>query len=130
MVATEGDVVSEQVKEWGLGRIVAAGDVEGVTTAILELLDTPGLREIYRPRFAQAAARYRWDVVTAPLVNFCANPRLAPDKAYRKQIPMVETGEATWQSLPAKAWRALRSQGASGLMRRVNEYLRWRLERW
>ena len=129
MVATEGDVMSEQVKEWGLGRIVAAGDVEGVTTAILELLNTPGLRETYRPRFAQAAARYRWDVVTAPLVNFCANPRLAPDKAYLKQIPMVETGEATWQSLPGKAWRALRSQGTGGLIRRVNEYLRWRLER-
>jgi glycosyltransferase involved in cell wall biosynthesis len=130
IVATEGDVMSEQVKEWGLGRVVAAGDVEGVTSAILELLNTPGLRETYRPRFAQAAARYRWDVVTAPLVNFCANPRLAPDKAYLEQIPMVEAGETTGWSLPGKAWRALRSQGTSGLMRQVNEYLRWRLERW
>jgi hypothetical protein len=69
-------------------------------------------------------------VVTAPLVNFCANPRLAPDKAYLEQIPMVEAGETTWWSLPGKAWRALRSQGTSGLMRQVNEYLRWRLERW
>lgn len=127
IVATEGDVMSEQVREWGLGRLVAPGDVGGVSRAILDLLDTPGLRESYQSRFAQAAAQYRWDVVTSPLVNFCANPRLAPDKAYTKQVSItIEAGAP----LPVKAWRTLRSQGVGGLMRRINEYLRWRLERW
>jgi len=124
IVATEGDVMSEQVREWRLGRLVAPGDVQGVTTAILDLLDTPDLRASYQSRFDQAAARYQWEVVTAPLVNFCANPRLAPDKAYLKQVYPVGTGE----TLPSKAWRTLISQGVSGLMRQINEYLRWRLQ--
>ncbi len=125
IVATEGDVMSEQVREWGLGRLVAPGDVGGVSKAILDLLDTPGLRESYQSRFAQAAAQYRWDVVTSPLVNFCANPRLATDKAYMKQVSVtIEAGAP----LPVKAWRSLKSHGVGGLMRQINEYLRWRLQ--
>lgn len=127
IVATEGDVMSEQVQAWGLGRVVAPGDVEGVATALLDLIDTPRLRETYQPRFAQATTRYHWDVVAAPLVNFCANPRLAPDKGYLKEAPIIEAGETPWWSLPGKAWRILARQGTRGLARQAGEYLRWKL---
>lgn len=125
IVATEGDVMAEQVREWRLGKLVAPGDVGGVARAILDLLDTPRLRESYQPRFSQAAAQYRWEVVTSPLVDFCADPRLAPDKAYMRQ---VSTTVGAGETLPGKAWRTLKGQGVSGLMRQINEYLRWRLE--
>ncbi|HLF24914.1 MAG TPA: glycosyltransferase family 4 protein [Anaerolineae bacterium] len=85
IVATRGDVLSEQVDARRLGRVVQPGDVDGVAEAILTLLDAPNLREMYRPRFEQVAAAYRWDVVAQPLIEFCASPRCAPDKAYLRK---------------------------------------------
>lgn len=125
IVATRGDVLSEQVEAHELGRVVAPGDVDGVAEAILSLVDIPNLREAYRPRFDRVAAAYRWDVVTKPLVNFCAAPHLAPDKATLNKSTSFELGPTPWWRLPGKAWRALRLGGVHGLARQVNEYRRW-----
>jgi len=108
-----------------LGRVVEPGDVDGVAEAIVSLLDTPNLRVTYRSRFERAAAAYRWEVVTRPLVEFCAAPRLAPDKAYLRGLSVSDVGPTPWWRLPAKAWRALRLWGVPGLTRQVNEYWRW-----
>jgi hypothetical protein len=125
MVVTRGDVLSDQVTTYGLGRVVAAGDVAGVAEAILTLLDTPDLRETYRPRFEAVAARYRWEVGAQPLVAFCAAPRVAPDKAYLRASGGWEVKPTVWWQLPGKAWRALRRGGLRGLVRQVDQYRRW-----
>jgi len=125
IVATRGDVLSEQVEAHGLGRVVEPGDVEGVAEAILSLLDTPNLREAYRPRFEQVAAAYRWEDVTRPLVEFCRAPRIAPDKAYLRGASVFEVGPTPWWRLPGQAWRALQLGGVRGLARQVGEYRRW-----
>ena len=39
LVVTEGDVLADLVRARGLGRVVAAGDVDGWTVALAELLD-------------------------------------------------------------------------------------------
>jgi glycosyltransferase involved in cell wall biosynthesis len=129
IVATRGDVLSEQVKAHGLGQVVEPGDVDGVARAILSLLDTPNLREMYCPRFEQVAAAYHWEVVTRPLVEFCAAPRLAPDKPYLRGVTTFELGPTPWWRLPGKAWRALRLGGVRGLARQADEYRRWLLNR-
>jgi len=128
MLATRGDVISDQVKAYGLGRLVEPGDMDGVAKTIVELLDTPNLREACRARFERLAAMYRWEVVTRPLVEFCASPRIAPDKAYLRQS-FGELGPTPWWGLPDKAWRALRVGGLRGLVRQVSEYRRWLLNR-
>jgi glycosyltransferase involved in cell wall biosynthesis len=128
IVATRGDVLSDQVRADGLGEVVEPNDVDGVVQAILKLLDTPNVREAFRSRFEQAAAAYRWDVVTRPLAEFCRSPRPAPDKAYLQQA-LFEVGPTPWWLLPSKAWRALRAGGAQGLARQVTEYRRWLLNR-
>jgi glycosyltransferase involved in cell wall biosynthesis len=125
IVATRGDVISEQVKAHDLGRVVEPGDVEGVAEAILYLLDTPGLREASRPRFERVAAMYRWDVATLPLVEFCRSPRLAPDKTYLRELSWPGAGPTPWWGLLGKAWRAVRQSGVRGLIRQMNEYRRW-----
>lgn len=129
IVATRGDVLGEQVEVQGLGRTVEPGDVEGVATAILDLLNTPNLRQTYRPRFEQAAAAYRWEVVTQPLVEFCAAPRFAPDREHSRRISVLEVGPTRWWQLPGKALRALRAGGVGGAVRQVSQYRRWLLNR-
>jgi glycosyltransferase involved in cell wall biosynthesis len=125
IIATRGDVISDQVKAYDLGRVVEPGDVDGVAEAIVSLLDTPNLRETYRSRCEKVAAAYRWDVVARPLAEFCMSPRLAPDKAYLRGSPRLELGPAPWWGLPGKAWRALRLGGVRGLARQVNDYRGW-----
>jgi hypothetical protein len=124
IVATQGDVLSEEVERHGLGCVVDPGDVDGVAEAILSMVDTPDLRQVYRPRFERVAAAYLWEVVTQPLVQFCANPRVAPDKAHLQQLSL-EAGPTPWWQLPGRVWRALQAGSTGGLVRQVQEYLRW-----
>lgn len=126
IVTTEGDVLSELVQEWRLGQVVKPGDVEGIAKAIMDLLDTSHLRETYQPRFRQVAAKYHWEAVTRPLVDFCTNPRLGPDKTYLKDIPLFEDVRTPWWSLPGKSWRVVKQLGLRGLSHKIGEYLRWR----
>ena len=129
LIASRGDVLGQEIERRGLGRLVEPGDVDGLVEAVLSLVDTPNLRQIYRPRFEQVAAAYRWEVVTRPLVEFCAAPRFAPDKAYLQRAPALEVGPTPWWGLPGKAWRALRLGGVRGLARQVDGYRRWLLNR-
>ena len=129
MVATRGDVLSELVESQHLGRVVAPGDVDGLVGAILSLLDQPNLRETFRPRFEQVAATFRWEVVARPLIEFCLAPRFAPDKAYLRRSSVFELGPTPAWRLPSKAWRALRLGGVRRLVRQVDEYRRWLLNR-
>lgn len=128
ILATRGDVLSEQIASQGLGRVVEPGDVAGVVEAILDLVDTPDRRQVYRPRFEQAAAAYRWETVARPLVEFCLAPRFAPDKAYLHSAPSLEIGPTPWWRLPAKAWRVLRHWGPAGLSRQIKQYRDWLLK--
>jgi glycosyltransferase involved in cell wall biosynthesis len=80
-IATAGDTISQLVNDFDLGRTVGFGDDEGLAVAILDLLDTPDLRVKLRPGFERLAREMTWEKVTEPLVRFCAEPRLAPDRA-------------------------------------------------
>lgn len=80
-IATAGDTISQLVEQYGLGRTVGFEDEEGLAAAILDLLDTPNLRERLRPNFEQLAHEMTWEKVTEPLATFCAAPHLAPDRA-------------------------------------------------
>jgi hypothetical protein len=99
--------------------------VDGVAQAILDLLNTPELRDAYQPHFVGARARLQWEMVAGPLIEFCSNPRLAPDKAYIGEIPGIEARETKWWALPGKVRRVLAKQGISGLVKQTGEYLRW-----
>ena len=125
VIATEGDVLSDLVAAEDLGRVVQAGDDAGVADAILELVDVPDLRARYAPRFERVAAGYRWDVVARPLLDFCARPRIAPDKAYLRNAAVFRVNPTPWWGLPAKVLRALRLGGVRGLKRQLEQYLRW-----
>ena len=82
-VSTRGDVTSEFIQELNLGLLVKESDSQGVAEAILTLLDTP--RQQFELQFALARQRFSWEKVALPLVSFCHQPRIAPDKQALEQ---------------------------------------------
>jgi glycosyltransferase involved in cell wall biosynthesis len=128
ILATEGDVISDQISQWEIGRVVKSGDAHQVGQALVELLETPDLKQCYKASFDRVRARYEWENVMAPLTDFCAAPHFAADKPHLKNIPHVERNVSTWYLLPGKAVRATRAYGLRGLGFKTKEFLQWTVE--
>jgi glycosyltransferase involved in cell wall biosynthesis len=77
-VATKGDATSDLLSKHGLGIPVDYESVEGVEKAILELLDAPF--DKFYGRFEFVRTMFTWEKAAAPLLEFCRQPRKAPDK--------------------------------------------------
>jgi GT2 family glycosyltransferase/glycosyltransferase involved in cell wall biosynthesis len=128
MVVSVGDTLSETVEEYGVGRTVEIGDIEGFAAALLHRLEQPNLREQYAPAFAELQEAYSWQQTLAPLIDFCRNPRCAPDQhryslldTYQQRIQALDDIVATKNSHIAHLEHILK-QLESG---RVMRALRW-----
>ena len=132
IVTTRGDSMSELVEQHNLGKVVDYGDIEQVTDTLMELLSIPSLREVYGPGFEKVRGQFIWQRAVEPLARFCANPRLAPDKAapgMRNLLPYPAQSAVKptpWWALPGRAWYILRRGGWGALRREVKSYLRFR----
>jgi glycosyltransferase involved in cell wall biosynthesis len=74
-VLTRGDTLSDEIDAAGVGRAVPPGDAAAIAAAVRQLLESPpGRMEIQR-----FAARYSWDQVARPLVDYCRAPWRAAD---------------------------------------------------
>jgi glycosyltransferase involved in cell wall biosynthesis len=81
IVATEGDSFAELIEREGLGLTVPAEDPDALEEALLQLLEDWDLAERCRANVAKVRDRFRWSLVLGPLVDFCREPRPAPDLA-------------------------------------------------
>lgn len=86
MVISEGDVLADLVREEGLGYVVAPGDVDGVTNALLALFSEKDARAARAECFQRVAREMTWDRVAEPLVRFCTHPTKAADLAAGYEI--------------------------------------------
>lgn len=87
IVATGGDTFGPLILENNLGRVVQPEDVDGLETALEEMLfDEAAIAEV-KSGVARFAEDYRWKNVLTPLVEFCRFPRRAPDLAQRLGEP-------------------------------------------
>jgi glycosyltransferase involved in cell wall biosynthesis len=126
-VATAGDVLSERLADAGLACLVSPRDVDGVADAILSIVSNPSIRTEAARDARRIAARYRWDAVVQPLVRFCMDPHMAPDKVYLGTRPSSMHGRTGPSPLLSKACRTLLQDGFSVLIQRSGQYLRWKL---
>ena len=81
VVCSGGDVLSEEVEAEDLGVVVVPGDVDGVAAALDRLAAADAdERRARRDRLAGVAARRTWSKAAGPLLDVCAQPRLAADR--------------------------------------------------
>jgi septal ring factor EnvC (AmiA/AmiB activator) len=92
IIVTQGDVLSGLVEQHRLGWVVDYKSVDEVTAAILK--SAAASQDDFRERFATVMPQLRWDVVMRPLVEFCRDPRCAPDRGLIRSdlqsLPMLK----------------------------------------
>lgn len=124
IVATTGDVLGEDLASMGVAELVPPQDELAVAERVLALLADSQLWQQYTARSRSVAARYHWDAIVQPLVDFCAAPCFAPDRDYLQQRPFFTGGRGLgrwWR----KGRQALRTGGLRELLRQTATYLRW-----
>ena len=124
ILITDGDITSEWVQTFQIGRVVKEFDVEGVSQALNSMLDSPKVDWI--PAFNALRSRFAWNQVIAPLRNYCLNPYYAPDRGERhSRNPLV----IPRQGRVEKVVQILREKGIKGLVGQILYHLHWLLTR-
>jgi glycosyltransferase involved in cell wall biosynthesis len=92
VVCTAGDELADVIETEDAGVIVAPGDAEGAAAALTRVLDRG--RDAYRPALERIAARYRWDIVAAPLIRYVQEeaPRSRPGHRSRRPGQVLRGG--------------------------------------
>ncbi len=126
-VITDGDVTSEWVREYGIGRVVAESDVDGVAEAINHVLQRS--KESYRASFEPLKRKYTWANVVQPIVTYCLNGDIAPDRRQRNAeiSPSNANPAPLTKAHFATLMRIWREQGAKGVLHRLWRYVQWKL---
>ena len=83
VVTTEGDVLSDLVRNERLGAVVTPGEPQALAKALVDLLERPLARADMGRRSREVASRYRWSVAVEPLRRVLREPwRWEQSRAY------------------------------------------------
>lgn len=124
IISTEGDPLSDLVRQNQLGLTVPCGNAELLAQAIVQAADAPATRQTWKHNCLATAQEFSWDRVFEPVVAWCRSPVQAKDKEYTDLWSACV--EDSWRR-PKRAWqyylqRALhhyRVTGVKGLATRV-----------
>jgi glycosyltransferase involved in cell wall biosynthesis len=79
ILATRGDTTAQIVEQYNLGRVLSAGDVDGLIQGMRHVLSQP--RAAWEKHFEEARAALSWERALQPLLAFCHRPQHAADRA-------------------------------------------------
>jgi GT2 family glycosyltransferase len=125
-LVSEGDVTADWVKEFRVGEVVKAGDVNGVTMALIRMLGYP--RDHYSTGFNKMRRHFLWRDLVGPIRQYCLGGKPAADLAMtrRAQKPVETTRMGLAPDNPVgKALHIARSQGLRAMMRTTLRHLKW-----
>ena len=135
IIATSGDTLSALVDERGLGLTVPPEDVDGCADAIRRLYTEDALFKQCVANLGDLKPDMTWDNAMAPLIEFCRNPRRAPDaqglrseyiRGLREPVPRVVAGDSPLGYVSAFV-QATRRDGLSAALEYSRNIIRHRL---
>ncbi len=123
VLVSEGDVTSEWVKEYGVGKAVPPLDVEAVSQAIAQMLERP--KSSWASAFDPLRESLSWSQVVEPLRRYCLQAEYAPDRQIRKLVTpaVVKRGKL------ARVIEIWRTEGSRELLHRIRQKFRRGLAR-
>lgn len=120
IITSGGDAVSDLVRATGCGIVVAPGDTVGLVDALRIALSDTEFRDRAAAASRAAAKEFQWERVAAPLVEFCRQPRRAPDlSADSVTRALLGVGRMAPVSVTDRIRATLREGGLSLVRRRL-----------
>ena len=84
VIITQGDTMAEWVERENLGYAIPAHNEQAMAAAIEKMIaagrSSVSPRAAFAPAFARLRPGLQWENVIQPLLQFCLNPSIAPDK--------------------------------------------------
>ncbi|MCL5986644.1 MAG: glycosyltransferase [Actinobacteria bacterium] len=80
IVSSSGDSMQEVIEKNGIGICVSPGDMSGYADAIKKAVFDDEFRDGCRRASASIKDALSWDNITKPLRDYCANPKISPDR--------------------------------------------------
>ena len=117
-VATVGDTTSDLIRAYGLGELVAEGDVAAILAALRRLLSEP--RSQRTAVFDCARSELTWSRAAVPILRFCRAPYRAADKVAENGLYLYDEAASLRQE--RDTWRLLAQAYSRG---RVIRALNW-----
>jgi glycosyltransferase involved in cell wall biosynthesis len=120
VVTTAGDSLADAVVSGNAGVAVPPEDVDALAVAIDRMLGDQAARKAAGAASRVLGATYRWPLVLAPIVEFCAQPRRSPDLLELATSRAIFRGHDLTPGAGAKRIRA-----AAGHVRRGEWKVLW-----
>ncbi|MFT8314237.1 MAG: glycosyltransferase [Clostridium sp.] len=74
IISTEGDYFADDIEKYGLGLVVKYNDDKSIKDAIIKMVDDNTFYEETKNNIRKYREKYKWDIVTEPLKQFCLDP--------------------------------------------------------
>ncbi len=135
ILITDGDVTSEWIREYKIGKVVPPFDAESAAQSLISILDHP--KEDWKANFAPLQEQLHWKRVVDPLRRYVLEGKISPDRAISEEmaskgtnniVPAVGSTSAPRSALARMRYIA-RTQGKKALLRRIYRHIQWRLNR-
>ncbi|MCS5496250.1 glycosyltransferase [Cnuibacter physcomitrellae] len=125
IVATRGDGFADLIEQEGLGAAVPSRDVEALAAALESVLYDEEKAADARAAVARVRERFTWERTLRPLVEFCREPRRAPDLAFRAGLPDLPGARRGAARTPEERFQAIsaRRHGLSRDLALARHYL-------
>ncbi len=127
IITTEGDPLSDLVKQNRLGLTVPCGSVEMLADAILQAADAQEARRSWGKNCRAMAEGFSWDHVFEPVVAWCRSPKPARDKEHEMlwRSAWEQPGLSSARPVTYYLGRAAHYYHAAGLTGLVGQTVRW-----
>jgi glycosyltransferase involved in cell wall biosynthesis len=119
ILVSEGDVTSQWVQKFALGKVVSPQDPDLVAQAIQEILSFP--KDFWIAAFDAAHEQFRWSVVVNPLRRYLQCHGFSADHLVRGWKPEVKNLSSIdiWRIKLVRARYVLRTQGLPTLIDKI-----------